>query len=177
MELFWQFIKEVFDTWAEKVGIILTILPFIEKIPRVRTWLQEKPILDRFVPLLWVVGIACMVGGFYSAWDDQHRAAMRANQQLESLSKPELTGLINQVVIGDDPGEVGCQFFFDIAVKNSGAPSIAYDWELSMDQPPLNRIGAAYIQEGYTMKKNNKPYAIFHSNMRAEERVMKIPIQ
>ena len=72
MEL-WKFITAVFGTWVEKVGIFLTILPFIEKIPRVKQWLSEKPIIDRFVPALWVIGGICVLWGFYAAWAEEHQ--------------------------------------------------------------------------------------------------------
>jgi hypothetical protein len=123
---FWKFLQDVFNTWVEKVGIILTILPFIEKIPRVRAWLQEKPILERFVPLLWVVGILCMVGGFYSAWHDQYHAALSAEAELNSKYIPDLIGELEDITVA--PGGENNQdviSFVVTKITNRGAQSIA----------------------------------------------------
>jgi hypothetical protein len=47
VEELWIWLVAVFSTTVEKVGVVLTILALIEKIPRVRHFLSEKPILDR----------------------------------------------------------------------------------------------------------------------------------
>jgi hypothetical protein len=83
-----EFLQAVVNSWIEKVGIVLTILPFIEKIPRVQEWLKDKPLLERFVPLLWVIGGLCIIWGFYSAWLDQRHAWIderEARLKLESV--------------------------------------------------------------------------------------------
>ena len=46
---FKEFLSSVFSSWVEMAAIVLTLLPFIEKIPRVKTWLSDKPLIDRFV--------------------------------------------------------------------------------------------------------------------------------
>jgi len=40
-----EFLLAVFGSWIEKVGIVLTIIPFVENIPSIRAWLLDKPIL------------------------------------------------------------------------------------------------------------------------------------
>src|ERR1700731_128913 len=70
--MFWDFVAAVFSSWVEKAGIGLTLLPLIEKIPIIKRWLDDRPILERFSPLLWVIGLACIFSGFYSAWSDEH---------------------------------------------------------------------------------------------------------
>lgn len=82
---FWEFTKAVFDGWVEKVGLILTILPFLEKIPIVKGWLQDKPIIDRFNITIWIIGGSCVFWGFYAAWSDQHHAAIEAQNKLDQL--------------------------------------------------------------------------------------------
>src|SRR5712664_1961656 len=89
---FIEFLRAVWDTWVEKVGIILTVLAFIEKIPRVKLWLNEKPIIDRFVPVLWAAGGVCIIWGFYSAWRTQYEKTL-----------PRLTLHIEGTTIGAYP--------------------------------------------------------------------------
>src|SRR2546430_6912216 len=94
--MFAEFLKSVFGTWAEKVGIILTIIPFIEKIPRVRMWLRGKPFLDRFVPLLWVIGGIGICWGLFASWGDQYQKRQTAEQALADLTKAQFSCHIDQ---------------------------------------------------------------------------------
>jgi hypothetical protein len=103
---FWSFVKAVFDTWAEKVGIILTFIPFLEKVPRVKKWLGEKPILERFAPLLWFIGGVCIIWGFYSAWKDQKAEVQKAKTEtaqvqtsLDALNKPILSAPVSMISV------------------------------------------------------------------------------
>lgn len=79
---FKEFLSSVFSSWVEMAGIVLTLLPFIEKIPRVKTWLSDKPLIDRFVPLIWIVGLSCVLWGVYAAWRDQYRQVRVLQGQL-----------------------------------------------------------------------------------------------
>jgi len=67
-----QFLSAVFSTAVELVGIVLTLLTFIENIPSIKKWLKEKSFLAFFPRLLRVIGIFCMVAGFYVAWHKEH---------------------------------------------------------------------------------------------------------
>src|SRR5260370_7233283 len=96
-----EFSLTVLDSWVEKVGLFLTILAFLEKIPRVREYLHEKPIIDRFVPVLWFIGMFCIIWGFYSAWLVQYRAAREAQKQLEELTQPNFKVVHGTVVTSD----------------------------------------------------------------------------
>jgi len=125
MELFWSFLKEVFDTWIEKVGIILTILPFIEKIPRVKKWLNDKPLVERFIPALWVIGALCIVWGFYAAWRNQYDAATTMRSKFEELTIPNLQGEITFLGMGMSPKKHDDSIvLIQAAIRNLGAPSI-----------------------------------------------------
>lgn len=99
METVWLFFWTVLDSWVEKVGIMLTLIPFIERIPQIRSWLTEKPLLDRFVPLLWVIGGACIFWGFYAAWLDQYQA--------RKASKLDCNPLIFNFKLAIRFGEIG----------------------------------------------------------------------
>ncbi len=66
--MFAEFISAVFSSWTERVGVVLTILPFLDKLPAIKKWLRGQPILESFRPLLWLVGGVCVFYGFYDAW-------------------------------------------------------------------------------------------------------------
>lgn len=121
---FKEFISAVFDTWVEKVGIILTLAPFIEKIPRVRKWLSEKPLIDRFVPLLWGIGCTCIVWGFYGAWLNEHHARIAAQTRLDVLTKPNLSGTFVEM-FSAKTGEhkQDCLASIVVQLENLGAPT------------------------------------------------------
>jgi len=143
MELFWQFIKEVFDTWAEKVGIILTILPFIEKIPRVRTWLNEKPFIDRFVPLLWVIGGFCIIWGFYAAWKDKNDEVVNLRAR---LAAPRFEGRITALSSMTTPSGA-VLLAGGILMNPTGPPSVAIDWQMHLEFNPSTKIVGQMMQE------------------------------
>jgi hypothetical protein len=127
---FKEFLLAVFGSWVEAVGIILTILPFIEKVPRIKMWLQDKPMLERFAPLLWVVGGACILWGFYGAWREQYRARMAAEQKIED-AKPRLVGQINSLALNEvhpDSTYKYVSILVIMDVSNTGGPSIVKDW-------------------------------------------------
>src|SRR5260370_15097714 len=132
-----EFSLTVLDSWVEKVGLFLTILAFIEKMPRVREYLHEKPIIDRFVPVLWFIGMFCIIWGFYSAWLVQYRAAREAQKQLEELTQPNFEVVHGTVVTSDVVRSAlgtsvrNTAVFMSVVVYNHGAPSIIKGWEFS----------------------------------------------
>lgn len=70
--MFWEFVSAVFSSWTERVGIVLTILPFIDKIPWVKKRFKNRSLIDVFVPLLKVIGIVRVFYGFFDAWRVEH---------------------------------------------------------------------------------------------------------
>ena len=66
-----EFASAVLSSWAEKVGIVLTLFLIVERIPRIKARLGDKPLIDRFIPLLWVVAISCVLWGFFAEWKDR----------------------------------------------------------------------------------------------------------
>lgn len=136
-----EFVGAVFDSWVEKVGVVLTVLLFIERIPRVKKRLDEKPLIDRFVPLLWIIAVFCVVYGFYSAWGDRYRDAAEAHRQLNNLTKPNFitTWGDDKSPITGQPTEKGHENNTGILVlvrlENRGAPSITKNWQLRIDMP------------------------------------------
>jgi hypothetical protein len=160
------FLQAVFNGWVEIVGIILTILPFVEKIPRIKLWLQDKPFLERFSWLLWLIGGACMFWGFYSAWKEEHHQAIRAEQKLEELTQPKLVGTMNQWVAGTTPELNGMQVFVELSIKNTGAPSIAQSFRMRIKAGDYDDTeNATYIPDGYKLfTGDNKLMAEFHES-------------
>lgn len=131
METVWLFFWTVLDSWVEKVGIMLTLIPFIERIPQIRSWLTEKPLLDRFVPLLWVIGGACIFWGFYAAWLDQYQARKALEARLQS---PDLQLQIGDTFWGDRAGYL--VFVVAGVVSNRYGPdSGVMNWEMNLELP------------------------------------------
>ena len=128
-----EFLNAVFYTWVEWVGIMLTIIPFIEKIPRIRRWLNEKPLLDRYSPLLWVIGLTFVFYGFFVAWRDQYR---RAEQMANAMElKPEIL-FIN----GGNLLTKGA--FVNVVVRAINTGSVATtadDWRFTLIDPVTKR--------------------------------------
>src|ERR1700734_314910 len=96
-----EFLLAVFSSWVERVGIILTVVPFIENIRRIKIWLHDKPILENFKWLLWVFGGLCIFWGFYSAWLDQRNSVTSVQKQkdelqikFDALATPILSGTV-----------------------------------------------------------------------------------
>jgi hypothetical protein len=139
MELFWPFLKAVFSSWVETVGIILSIIPFVEKIPFVKEWLKEKPILERFVPLLWVIGGACIVWGFYAAWAEQYKTRTEADKKLEELTHPNLKVSIGQSLAGYLSEKGFTIWLPSIVIVNQGAPSAILGWKIHYKSPTLDQ--------------------------------------
>jgi hypothetical protein len=96
----WGFLAAVFNSWVQLAGVVLTIIPFIEKIPRVKKLTRDKPILDVFRPLIWLIGLSCILFGFYSAWHEEHQKAAARDDTISQLksdirdleSRPETAG-------------------------------------------------------------------------------------
>jgi hypothetical protein len=133
--VFTEFLRSLLGTWVEKVGIVLTIIPFIEKIPRVRRRLEEKPLLDRFVSLLWVIGAICIFWGFFAAWSEQYEKRQAAEQALGDLTKTQFSCQIDQAFT---PRHVDSSFpkslvIMVVFVKNIGAPSSAEGYTLKAE--------------------------------------------
>jgi hypothetical protein len=135
-----EFLAAVFNSWIEKAGLVLTILPFIEKIPSIKRRLGEKQILDRFAPVLWLIGICCIVWGFYSAWLDQHNGVISAKaetakkqEDLDALNKPILNGEILAVSAAPAGSHKENSFItIFLRLRNTGAPTALEFFTLSV---------------------------------------------
>lgn len=142
-----EFFLAVLDSWVEKVGIFLTIISVIEKIPRVKVRLEDKPIIERFVPVLWVIAAFCVFWGFYSAWLVQYRARLQAETDLKKLTIPYLAGEIrfeSAASAGDK--EQDSIFTLIVAIENHGAPSIAKNIIVTLKTSAGKTIGARILQ-------------------------------
>ncbi len=160
-----EFLVAVFSNWVEAVGIILAVLPFIEKLPRVKAWLQDKPFLERYAWLLWIVGGFCIVYGFYSAWFEQRIAATEAQKKFDELSKPKLSIEILEIIQGDIEGlpeeKRGLRVFFQVSIKNLGAPSIADSFLVTIEKGDLKRTTQPiFIYDGYTVTGGSDKHVI-----------------
>jgi hypothetical protein len=149
-----EFFGAVFNQTIERVGIVLTILPFVEKIPAVRRWLKDKTILERFVPLLWVIGLLCVVYGFFGAWQDERKIVVNRDGQITERDG-QITQLKSQIDDLKNP-----KFFISapqsafaytdktrltsvwllVGISNSGAASIAGNWQLEIESPRIKTV-------------------------------------
>jgi hypothetical protein len=131
-----EFFAAVFGSWVEAVGVILTLLPFIEKVPRVKAWLHDKPFLERYAWLLWVVGGLCIIYGFYNAWYQQREKRIDAEAKLEQMkidNTPILTGEITfSGAAPAGPNNKDCLVIVGAKIIDRGAPSIADDFSVTI---------------------------------------------
>jgi hypothetical protein len=160
-----EFLAAVFRSWVGAVGIFLTVFPFIEKLPRVKEWLQDKPFLERYAWLLWIVGGLCIVYGFYDAWFQQREIAITSQQKLDGLSKPQLTGELLQIIRGDisnlSSGELSVRVFLLVSIKNLGSPSIADSFLVTVEKGELKKTERlVFIPDGYTVTGGTDSHVI-----------------
>jgi hypothetical protein len=132
-----EFLATTLKSWVEKVGIFLTIIAFVEKIPKVREYLRGKPIIDRFVSLIWTIGIFCMIWGFYAAWLTQYQSAQAKQRQIDQLTQPnfELSHgsiMLSKLILTNKNASVDryAGVLISEVVVNRGAPSIITGWKL-----------------------------------------------
>ena len=137
-----EFLLAVFSSWVERVGIILTVVPFIENIRRIKIWLHDKPILENFKWLLWVFGGLCIFWGFYSAWLDQRNSVTSVQKQkdelqikFDALATPILSGTVDTLSIA--PGKTAKETVVTLwlTIRNRGAQTIAEDFTLKIASP------------------------------------------
>lgn len=128
-----DFLSSVFNSWVERVGFVLTILPFLENIPHVHRWLLDKPLLERFKPLLWIIGGVCIIYGFYDAWLTERHRAIEAERKFESLTHPKFeiqhgTTFTAGMVITNRDGtkQTYTIAMLPLTIINHGAPSMIY---------------------------------------------------
>lgn|SRR6266446_7159317 len=157
-----QFLRSVFSGWVETVGIVLTVLPFIERIPRVKEWLQDKPLLDRFAPLLWVIGISCIVWGFYAAWEEQREIARTIQQKLDDTTKPKFAFTLGQAAFNFQPSENTTALLLQADILNRGAASVTRNWKAHYDSPTLNTdiVFARPVKEPIMFGEPGQPGAV-----------------
>jgi hypothetical protein len=165
-----EFTQAVFNSWVDKVGVVLSLLPFIEKIPWVKKLLKDRPLLEAFETLLWLSGIAILLVSFYSAWGAQRELveqvrneAKQYKQDLEKLTVPRLKLSIDEIGIGDlrlgnshasKPG-----VFVTANLTNDGAPSIAEGWSLktTLNDGKSEQVGAMYVDPNQTVAGRGSP--------------------
>jgi hypothetical protein len=153
---FKEFFLAVLDSWVEKVGIFLTVLAFVEKIPKVREYLHERPVIDRFVPVLWGIGIFCIIWGFYSAWLIQYRDAQAKQKKIDELTKPDFeisngTTVVSHMVVTNQDKTTNefASVFIPIVVFNHGAPSVIKGSALTAKFPDGKEIqGIPFLPPG-----------------------------
>jgi hypothetical protein len=138
-----------------------------------------------FVGLLaWIPFFIVSVGQIsYLRWkvaNDASLAAKKetdaANQKLEDLRRPKLSGRFNQAAKGDTSR--GCELFIDISIKNSGAPSIATGWYLSANSEGFNidKLAPTLIPDDFTVNDHGKVVAKFEGDFRLEDRTSRAAI-
>jgi hypothetical protein len=132
-----DFVRSVFSSWVEIVGIVLTVLPFLEKIPALG---RRMSVLESYAKFIWIIGAVCIFFGFYSSWSMERRARVDAEKKITELSKPELSAEITFYGGGGSPegsvrGSDGTFIFLDVIIYNTGAPTIVRDTSATVTTP------------------------------------------
>ena len=159
------------------MGIILTVLPFIEKLPRVKKWLQIKAaFVDR---LILTVGIACIVWGFYAAWHTERDKRIAAETKLAELTTPKLSARVNFYLRGYSPEINSVQVWLNVAIKNDGSPSVACCYSLRVrSKGEIRKIHPTRINNGFELKDaKGKVLAKFNASDRLEDKTSIAAIQ
>ena len=153
-----QFVGEVFNSWVEKLGIVFTLLPLIEKVPRIKSSLKNRPVLEVVGSLLWVLALVCVFWGFYSAWLTHYNAEKDLQGKLSDLTTPQLKLQIDELAVGEttkEPTLINVPGVFLIAsLTNEGAPSVADNWSLEivfLDGHSSGRLPAEYLDPKRTV--------------------------
>jgi hypothetical protein len=126
------------------------------------------------------IGIACIIVSFiwanYLAWKDQNNQNLAHSVKLEALTKPNLIGYIDSYVSGYSPELNATQLFLSVSIKNSGSPSIAEHFSLSIgnDKIKVTHILPTFIQDGLKLY-GDEIQAEFHRSDALEEKTM-VPI-
>ena len=138
-ELWWQFLSAVWNSWIGRVGAMLTLLAVLEQIPAIRRFLHEKPIIERWVPALWIIALVCMLWGFFDAWNDQRIAAANAEEKLVKLTKPMFQVDIGQCISFYALEQNATIWLPIITVINRQAPSAIVGWKIHYKSSTLDQ--------------------------------------
>jgi hypothetical protein len=143
-------------------GIVTALLNAIEHK-------REKPLswnFHRWVLLLFVLA-ACFL-----AWNDEHQKVIESTKQIEN-DKPKLVLIALQMMSACAEETNIVYVFFNVGVKNLGAPTEIHGWQLNIKSDSINvdRLNPVQIPDGFTLKDGNthKIFAKFHRNNRLEE--------
>lgn len=127
------FVGDAFSTWMEKVGIVLTVLPFIETIPAVSAWLHGKPFIEDHLWFLWLVGGFCIVWGFYEAYRKQFEAREKA-EQVPTEIKVDILDFHHRPETGDVE-ETALNIFIKSSVELLRPKTAEVEYKLSLILP------------------------------------------
>ncbi len=181
MSDFWKFLVAVFWHWQTWLGgsggggAIVVLVALYQTL-----WGKTMP--KRMYIIIFIGGF--LFFAFFMAWRDQYHAVAAANaetqklqKELERLTKPKLSAKLNQYLIGNT--KEGCEFFLDLTIKNSGAPSAATGWAFSarLGEISIDKIGPSTIVDGFTIHDDGKIVAKFHGDFRLEDRTSRSAVQ
>ncbi len=111
----------------------------VQRFPNVKQYLNEKPLLERFVNLIWVVGICCVIYGFYAAWQRQCVRARELNSQVEQLTVPSFDLDILQANIGSlSSGSTQVLFVSNLTNRGADAAVVGNTWSAEIITPDGN---------------------------------------
>jgi hypothetical protein len=125
--------------------------------------------------VFYAIAIMCVFLSSFQAWQDEHRALLLEAKKEEPALSPRVIDKIVGNIHGDP--KFHTSYMIRAEIGNSGAPSVAYKWELVFDGHSDVRCDRARIPEPLTLGRDNKPPYIFHSNEALYEKVETEPIR
>ena len=123
-----QFLGTVFWSYYTGVGGIVSLL--IEAWSRLR---GGKAHLHWW----WVFAVLGVLLSSYQAWNQQHIALNNAQTKLGDLSKPVITGTLQQILVGQNPDGTMVEVV-EVYVQNGGTPTNLTNWNLNIRNEHLN---------------------------------------
>lgn len=113
------FFTAIFTDWVSLMSGIASVTLTILGV--VRKW-------DAFPRrALWVAALICFFFASTRVWTEEHRSRLTAEQHLQDLTIPILSGVINFVSVAPTANQADSIVTLVATLKNSGAPSVADD--------------------------------------------------
>jgi hypothetical protein len=142
------------------------------------------PLYKKGVPrwIVLLVAAICFFIASVKVWTTEHQAVIVAQQatnalqgQLDAMNKPDFILDAYQTVVVDQLAQKPSAFLVNLTLKNLGAASAAYIWNLSIKSPTMNigPLQPTEIKDGYQLKKyDGTVVATFHKDNRMEEKTL-----
>jgi hypothetical protein len=120
------FVAAIISHWVSLMSgiasVVLTILGFV------RRW-------DTFPRrVIWITALACFLIAAIKVWTTEHQDRIKAEAELEELTKPKLSGVIEGRVFGVAEAKNNQSIVtLNPLITNTGAPSVALDFNVQIE--------------------------------------------